>query len=412
MARDCRQPPACHPSRRLSIRRQPRGSAAHGFLHCRAMSTLTFDTIRQGWKSWYGNDLEPVGPAWLQWALTGVFCLVVALCFTMIGFAINAMGGGSAWSRPSAWLHWYGKNLQVSLIIGYFIHILFAILIPLVGRARIRAWSNGRQAFFFSAIPISGVALAWPLGVWLTQGTGSWMERAGAGTVVGMLLFGTVTSFIFFQIFSAKAQQAEAEKRATEAQLRLLQAQMEPHFLFNTLANVLTLIDAEPPRAKAMLESFTDYLRATLQNLRSGDSNVGRELDLAEAYLKLLQLRMEDRLAYRIDADPALRSAALPPLLLQPLVENAVHHGLEPKVEGGRVTIAVQRRGSDLVLSVSDDGLGTEAPQRRSTGNGVALDNIRARLLAQHGSGATLALEPLAPGTRATLTLPFTESAR
>jgi Histidine kinase len=372
------------------------------------MSTLTLETLRQGWKSWYGNDLEPVGPSWLQWALTGVFCLVVALCFTMIGLAINAMAGGSAWSKPSAWLHWYGKNLQVSLIIGYFVHILFALLIPLVGRTRIRAFSDGQKALFFSGIPIVGVALAWPLGVWLTEGTGTWMQRAGAGTVVGMLLFGAVTSFIFFQIFSAKAQQAEAERRATEAQLRLLQAQMEPHFLFNTLANVLTLIDAEPARAKAMLESFTDYLRATLQNLRSGDSNVGRELDLAEAYLKLIQLRMEDRLAYRIDADPALRQAALPPLLLQPLVENAVHHGLEPKVEGGTVSIEVRRAGDTLELVVSDDGLGPDAPKRRSTGNGVALDNIRARLLAQHGGGAGLSLEALSPGTRARLTLPCT----
>ncbi|GAB4043089.1 MAG: hypothetical protein Fur0014_15580 [Rubrivivax sp.] len=375
-----------------------------------ATLSLSRETLRQGWKSWFSNDLDPVGPPWLQWVLTGVFCMVVALCFTILGFALNAMGGGKAWMRPDQWLNWYGQNLRVSLVIGYFIHVLFALLIPLLGKTRIRGFSNGQRAAFFTGVPLFGVAVGWPLGVWMVEGSGTWFERAGPGAIAGMVMFGALISFIFFQIFNAKARQAEAEKRAAESQLRLLQAQMEPHFLFNTLAGVLTLIDAEPARAKAMLESFTDYLRATLATLRRDQGPLAAELDLAEAYLKLMQLRMEDRLRYEIDADEAARAARVPPLLLQPLVENAIHHGLEPKLEGGTVRIRARIEGDRLQISVSDDGLGPDAPRRRSTGNGIALDNLRQRLRALPGDAGALQLEPLQPGTRVTLSLPHFRS--
>lgn len=365
------------------------------------------------WKDWYSNDLDPRGPAWVQWLLTGLFCMVVAACFTVLGFAMNAFGGGSGWTRPAAWLKWYANNLGVSLVIGYLIHGLFQLLIPLVGKARIRGWSNGQRGLFFSAIPIVGVMIGWPLGVALMSlGDTGWVMRLSGSTLAGSFLIAVLISFIFFQIFNAKAQQALAEKRAAEAQLRLLQAQMEPHFLFNTLANVLTLIDAEPARAKAMLESFTDYLRATLAHLRRDAGPLAGELDLAEAYLKLLQLRMEDRLRFSIVADDAARSAEVPPLLLQPLVENAIHHGLEPKLEGGSVTIEARVAGGRLTLTVSDDGLGPDAPRRRSGGHGIALDNMRQRLQSLHGSQATLTMAPLQPGTRATLSLPFHPCAR
>jgi sensor histidine kinase YesM len=163
-----------------------------------------------------------------------------------------------------------------------------------------------------------------------------------------------------------------------EAQLRLLQAQMEPHFLFNTLANVLTLIEVEPQRARQMLESFTDYLRASLGKMRQDETSLGSELDLAEAYLRLLQLRMEDRLRFKIDVDAD--------------------------------TLAIRARtdAGVLQLTVSDDGLGPDAPRRRSTGNGIALDNLRQRLQALYGDAASLTIEPLQPGTRATLRLPLT----
>jgi anti-sigma regulatory factor (Ser/Thr protein kinase) len=376
------------------------------------MMTLNRETIRQAWRSWYSNELDPVGPAWLQWALTGVFCMFVALCFTVLGLAIHAVLGGKALTQPGRWVNWYGENLLVSMVIGYTIHALFAALIPWVGKARIRAFSKAQRAEFFAGVPLAGLAIGWPLGMWLAGGTGPWISRAGPGSIVGMAMVGALISFIFFQIFSAKARLAEAEKRAAESQLRQLQAQMEPHFLFNTLAGVLTLIDDEPLRAKAMLQSFTDYLRATLSNLRQDRRPLSAELDLAEAYLKLMHLRMEDRLRYTITASDEVRTADVPPLMLQPLIENAIRHGLEAKLQGGSVAVDARAVGGQLLLSVSDDGGGAEAAQPcpQAAGNGMALDNIRQRLRALFGADGSLQIERLAAGTRVTLSMPLQRS--
>ncbi|MDE2368654.1 MAG: histidine kinase [Burkholderiales bacterium] len=234
-------------------------------------------------------------------------------------------------------------------------------------------------------------------------------SRSTDGLVRSLLMFALV-SIVFNLYFGARARQSEAEQQASEAQLRLLQGQIEPHFLFNTLANVIALIDHDAPRAKAMLESFTDYLRASLTGLRAGDATLGSEIDLARAYLELLALRMEDRLRYEIDCDAALRDAALPSLLLQPLVENAIHHGLEPKVDGGTVRVTARREGRLLVVAVTDDGLGLAAPPRRKAGAGLALANLRERLHARYGREATLTLAAAAPGTVATLRLPIEQA--
>jgi two-component sensor histidine kinase len=372
------------------------------------MAALSRDTVSLAWKSWLGNDLEPHGPPWLQWVLTGVFCAVIAACFTVLGFALNALDGGRAWMQPGRWAHWFGKNMVVSCIIGFLIHAMFAVLIPSIGKARIRAWSDAQRSVFFASVPIVGVLIGWPIGATLiSDGTPGWLQNPSASTLVGAVLLSLLVSFIFFQIFSARQREVIAERRAVEAQLTLLQAQMEPHFLFNTLAGIQTLIDVEPERAKRMLESFTDYLRATVASLRTDRSTLGQELALAEAYLGLMQQRMEDRLAYTVDVDAGLRDAPMPALLLQPLVENAIHHGLEPKLEGGQVHIRACRDGDALRLEVQDDGLGPGAPRRRGGGNGVALDNIRQRLAGRWGADASLDLQPQQPGTRVTLKFPL-----
>ena len=202
------------------------------------------------------------------------------------------------------------------------------------------------------------------------------------------------------------ARRLQAEKRAAEAQLRLLQGQIEPHFLFNTLANVSSLMDDDVPRAKVMLESFTDYLRASLGNLRRLDATLGGELDLVGHYLELMKTRMEDRLQYSVHYDPHLRDVTMPPFLLQPLVENALHHGLEPKVEGGSVHISATIDANTLVLEVLDNGMGPDSTRRRP-GSGMALANVRERLQAQYGDTASLTLTDANPGMRATMRLPY-----
>jgi sensor histidine kinase YesM len=196
---------------------------------------------------------------------------------------------------------------------------------------------------------------------------------------------------------------------------------MEPHFLFNTLANVISLIDADAPRAKHMLEALTDYLRASLSGLRHDDSTLAVELDLAGRYLELMRTRMGERLRFEIDAEDSLRDAVLMPLVLQPLIENAVKHGLEPQVDGGAVRIQAARIAVDgrdsLRICIEDDGAGlaaaAERPRRRvaggADGNGIALANLRERLLARFGSDAQLTLSDLddGGGTRACLVLPW-----
>jgi sensor histidine kinase YesM len=228
------------------------------------------------------------------------------------------------------------------------------------------------------------------------------------------LLLVVLVSGVFNLIFSAKARQIEAERSAAEAQLRLLQGQIEPHFLFNTLANVHSLVDHDPPKAKQMLGAFTDYLRASLGDLRRDSVPLQAELDLARAYLRVQQTRMEERLRFDIQTSPEAASSLLPPLLLQPLVENAVQHGLEPQVSGGYVQIRAYLEDKQLVLDVLDSGTGLSKSLSSSTraGHGLALANLRERLQTRYGAAASLVVQPASGsrGTHAALRLPFEQS--
>jgi glucose-6-phosphate-specific signal transduction histidine kinase len=370
-------------------------------------TALNLQSLNRSWRAWMGGDKAAAGQGWLGLLWTFVFSAVVAAAFTILGFAAFAQGEG-AWRNLKGWVEWYSINLAVALCIGYTVHLLFAISARLMGPARLRALQGLPRTLYFAGIPMLGTAIGWPLGSLLTgYKLIRWPSLSNGNAVAATLLVSLLLSFIFHLIFTAKARQLQAEKRAAEAQLRLLQGQIEPHFLFNTLANVISLIEHDAPKARAMLESFTDYLRSSLASLRHEDATLAGELALAEAYLTLLKTRMEDRLRFTIDADAALRGARLPPLLLQPLVENAIHHGLEPKVEGGQVRIRAWREGTVLLLEVADDGLGLGAPGRRRSGQGMALSNLRERLSARYGDAASLQLSDAAPGTRATLRLPF-----
>ncbi|WP_269531044.1 sensor histidine kinase [Chitinimonas sp. BJYL2] len=202
-----------------------------------------------------------------------------------------------------------------------------------------------------------------------------------------------------------QARNGEQDRQLVQAQLRMLQAQIEPHFLFNTLASVQSLIDVSPGTAKQMLGLFNDYLRASLTRTRHAEGTVGQEIELLEAYLGILQIRMADRLRFEIDCPAVLRDTPLPPMLIQPLVENAIRHGLEPKVEGGLVRIALATTGEALHITVTDTGLGLS---RAETGQGLGLANVRARLATLYGEQAQLMLQANpAGGVTATMTLPL-----
>jgi sensor histidine kinase YesM len=169
---------------------------------------------------------------------------------------------------------------------------------------------------------------------------------------------------------------AEALQAETVARLGLLQAQIEPHFLFNTLANIHSLIKEEPETASLILEELNSYLRTSLRRTRVATSTVGEEIDLIEALLAIAAARLRARLQYTIRVPESIREMPLPPLLLQPLVENAIRHGIEPAVGGGSIEVEAHATPDGLELIVRDTGVGfnTQAPQ------GVGLANVRARL--------------------------------
>jgi signal transduction histidine kinase len=365
--------------------------------------TLTADDLKRSWRATYNLSLEPVGPAWLPWLWSTLLAVPWALAFTVAGFALYAKP--EYWGNPEFWWFAFSRNFVIALSVSTTIHGLFALSIAYLGRPAIRKWSLGRQRLYFMTIPILGVMIGWMIGFWLIQGQllklspNAW---AGFGllTVLGMLASNAY--------YSSQARAEIAERRAAEAQLRLLQGQIEPHFLFNTLAHVQTLIEVEPARAQQMLEAFVAYLRSSFGGLRSPQQTLGQEVALIQAYLQVLALRMEDRLQWQIDVPPDLAASPLPPLLLQPLVENAITHGLEPKIEGGRITLQARRDGALLILTVTDTGLGLSQAKPSTKGQGSALANIRARLAEQWGAKAELSLsDATGGGTVARLVLPL-----
>jgi LytS/YehU family sensor histidine kinase len=209
------------------------------------------------------------------------------------------------------------------------------------------------------------------------------------------------------RLAAADAQAQRAQRAAAENQLKLLESQLEPHMLFNTLANLRVLIALDPPRAQAMLDRLIAFLRATLGASRVGTQSLAAEFDRLADYLALMQVRMGPRLQFDFDLPESLLNVPVPPLLLQPLVENCIQHGLEPKVEGGRIDVRAARDGATLVLTVRDSGVGlAAAPATQGTRFGT--QQVRDRLAALYGARATFTLEAAAGGgTEARITLPL-----
>ena len=244
-----------------------------------------------------------------------------------------------------------------------------------------------------------------------------------SGPMVSIAIYAVVTAVIIRLVLFAGERRIERETQAArqqeqiaaagrmlaEARLRALQAQIEPHFLYNTLANVVSLIDTQPAQARRMLERFIDYLRASLAASRADAATLGGELDLVRAYLDVLGVRMGARLRYRIEADSDTRQLPIAPMLLQPLVENAIMHGIEPKMEGGEILVRARLVDDALCVEVSDSGMGlAHTPPR--PGGGVGLANLRERVQQLHGPKAQLQLIENQPcGVTSRLLLPLTK---
>jgi hypothetical protein len=210
------------------------------------------------------------------------------------------------------------------------------------------------------------------------------------------------------QTANAAVERESMQRQLSEAKMQMMQAQVEPHFLFNTLASVEHLIQVDPPRASAMQRSLIQYLRAVLPQMRDNVvvTNLGREVDMVSAYLNLLKMRMEERLTVDLRIPDQLRSAAFPPMMLQSMVENAIKHGLECKAEGGTLKIVAEVAGNKLRVIVADDGVGFGVVP--SDGTGLGLPTIRERLKLLHGDQGQLHIAANSPsGVIATVEVPY-----
>ncbi|WP_312434854.1 sensor histidine kinase [Janthinobacterium sp.] len=320
-----------------------------------------------------------------------------------------------------------GQNLIASMCIG-------GIAFVLIDGARLTLWGpdeRPRALPFIAIILVSVPAAQWlgmHLFVWLTDVKVRALTTLDPADIAANLAFTLVVTGAAVLFFSSrekmsrlqtaaaqeKARAESVARQAMQAQLQLLQAQIEPHMLFNTLANLQGLISFDPDRAQLLLDQLIQYLRATLSSSRAGTTTLGQEFALMEAYLGLMAVRMGARLAYTLDLPDQLRDIKLPPMLLQPLVENAIQHGLEPKIEGGHISVRASVDGGTLTLTVADDGLGLDHPgqakgSHKGTHLGVA--NIRERLQVMHGDAAGLSLDAnTTGGATARLTLPFQPS--
>jgi sensor histidine kinase YesM len=227
------------------------------------------------------------------------------------------------------------------------------------------------------------------------------------------ILFGSIISYFFFsreRIHSAetliqeeKIKRLTSEKRAVETNLRFLQAQIEPHFLFNTLSNILSLLDTDLNKGKSMLMDLISYLRTSLAKTRAEATTLGQEMEMIKAYLNIFKVRMEGRLRYHIDVPDNIKELPFPPMLVQPLVENAIKHGIEPKIEGGEVTIQARKNEDIIRVELADTGTGLY----EDGDIGFGLSNVRDRLQSLYGDRGRLILEENRPcGLKAIIEVP------
>lgn len=275
------------------------------------------------------------------------------------------------------------------------------------------------------ALQVVAVAIAVPPAVWLAYTLATlghdptwWTEKDyligfASMTILGLLsapwiavaaLLRQIKDEARHQALAFELERSEYERKALDARLCLLQAQVEPHFLFNTLANIRELVDEGSPRASAVLANLITYLRAAVPRLRDSTTTVQQELELARAYLEVMHIRMPDRLQFALQAEDVALPLFCPPMTLLSLVENAVRHGIDPSERGGRVDVRVCVRGECCRVEVADTGVGLAYA---NDGSGTGLANLRERLQLAFGPQAQLWLNPSPPhGAIAEITFP------
>jgi sensor histidine kinase YesM len=343
------------------------------------------------------------GMSWSALAIVAMFCV-----FQATEWLLTPASGVIGLDSRDLALSWLSR-LTVFLVTGVTMLLTALVVLNAAGRA-------GREN---SGVAVLAAVAACVVAALTRYAIGATPASEGAAfmLLVFMSWLGAasilVTGYVFYlrtQAAQEEARVAELRRGALETQqlatrLRLLQAQVEPHFLFNTLSNVRRLCQSDAAAGRAMLGQLARYLRAALPRMREQETTLAEEIDLIEAYLGVHRIRMGARLQTSIDAPAPLLAARVPPMMLATLVENAIKHGIAPLAEGGSIRVSAQRSGDALALTVADTGRGLSA----ASGSGVGLANIRARLATLYGERASLRLEGNSPrGVVAIITLPLT----
>jgi signal transduction histidine kinase len=289
---------------------------------------------------------------------TGLFLRAIGLAL----IAMLAFGIVEQWPRRlPRWLpRWVLQVVAVAAVIPMAAFVIYVASTP-----------EGKPPFWRDEVRAAGFGMFTALGLLLAP----WVAL---GALVRQR-----EAFAREQALAFELERSELERQALDARMRLLQAQVQPHFLFNTLANVRALVNAGSPRAGPTLDSLIDYLRAAVPRLDERETTLAQEVDLVRAYLELMQMRMPDRLQFTLDVDPAARPLRCPPMTLLTLVENAVRHGIDPAEDGGRIEVRVAVDQGRCRVSVADSGVGL----RQATGSlGTGLSGLRERLQLAFGS--------------------------
>lgn len=325
--------------------------------------------------------------------------------------------------------------MQLIVLSGLLINGTCGLLIMRAGWRRMPdAQARYEQVGLFRALPLKtpaalvlGMSLCPLLSAWVAQQAFAGIQASGWGTAhlspgrpTGHLAllnmyFGVAASYLFEYLHDRwthrEARERLARKLTTDAQLQLLRAQLNPHMLFNTLSNLYELIDASPQQARVMLLHLIGFLRSTLDGSLTSQHALGDEFKLASDYLALMQIRMGERLRASLNLPEALRAIPVPAMLLQPLIENAIHHGLERRRHGGELSVTAEQQAGQLVLRVRNSGSHApiEAPSSASRQGGFGLHSVRERLAMLCGPGNHLEMRHLADqdATEVILRLPL-----
>jgi signal transduction histidine kinase len=297
-----------------------------------------------------------------------------------------------------------------------FLRTVLVALFAMLAFGLFEQWPQRLPAWLARwVLQVAGVALAMPVGMIALSLVSPDVDSKGGHVLIGLglliapwvalaALVRQKDALARHQAMAFDLERSELARQATDARLRLLQAQVAPHFLFNTLANVQALVDAGSPQAPDVLRSLTAYLRAAVPRLNDPATTLGQELQLVSAYLELMHMRMPDRLQFVLHVDEAAKALQCPPMTLLTLVENAVRHGIDPSEQGGRIDIDVQRRGDRCTVRVSDTGVGLRPS---GEGLGTGLTALRERLQLTFGGDAQLRVSAQHPtGVSAELDFP------